>query len=120
MTRLKLFLGLSLVIAGCAGGAVVSDAGTASDTGAVMDVAVGDAIGDSPDIGAFDSAVDGTDGGLCPKERPLNGAPCAPPGLHCESKCLGPTPEDQFWTADCSRAFGFWSVNDHPCAPEFG
>lgn len=120
MTRLAVLMTVSVTLASCAAGAVVSDAGSAGDTGARMDTAAAsDAVGDATNKDATEGAADSPGGDECPKERPIIGSPCTPPGLHCESKCLGLTPYDQFWTADCSRIYGIWSANSHPCAPEF-
>lgn len=122
MNRLMPFLAMSLTIASCAAGAVVTDSGAGgTDSGKAPDGAEADATGDGVSVDAIsDATVDGPDGALCPTVRPTSGSPCGSPGLHCESVCFSPTPDYYFWTAECLRSLGVWSVRDHPCAPEFG
>lgn len=116
MKRVMLFLAMSLTLASCAAGAVVSDAGVGTDSGTALDGAPADAVGD----GVSEAVVDSADGALCPSERPTSGSACGSPGLHCESTCSSPTADYYFWSAECLRGLGVWSVRDHPCSPEFG
>ncbi len=116
-----LFLAMSLTLVSCAAGAVVSDSGGGTDSGAALDGAVADAIADGVTVDAVSEAVvDSPDGALCPSERPTSGSACGSPGLHCKSACFSPTADYHFWSAECLRSLGVWSVRDHPCAPEFG
>lgn len=120
MNRLLFSLTIGLIAASCADGSVVGDPEVGGDTSSV-DGVVGDAKTDGPPSDAdAASGLDGSEGGLCPTDRPVPDAPCSFPGLHCESECSGVGPDESYWTAECVRGLDIWSVTGHPCTPEFG